>query len=279
VTGADILALDVGTSGLKAGVYGPDLAKRASAGRDYDINLYDRGKADIWPETWWSAIRDACAELRAHLHDVAVVSLSVTTPGLTPMAADGSALGPAILFLDGRSHEQAAAIRKAVGEDRFLIQACNLPVSGGSSLPIAFTMGTRFDRSWENTRSTSAVFISGSNSSRSASYGSSSYPTASAFSIQSPTTFSKWGAKAAKSFRLRASAHAGIALAVVSANSATRREGIFVARSKSLRATFTSLASVESGSREATSSEAVAIRSPTSPAVARSWMSLSSVAD
>ena len=134
MTGADILALDVGTSGLRAGVYGPDLAKRASAGRDYDINLHDRGKADIWPETWWSAIRDACAELRAHLHDVAVVSLSVTTPGLTPMAADGSALGPAILFLDGRSHEQAAAIRKAVGEDRFLIQACNLPVSGGSSL-------------------------------------------------------------------------------------------------------------------------------------------------
>ena len=50
------------------------------------------------------------------------------------MAADGTALGPAILFLDGRSRAQAAAIREAVGEERFLAEACNLPVSGGSSL-------------------------------------------------------------------------------------------------------------------------------------------------
>ena len=132
--GRDILALDVGTSGLKLGVYGPDLVQRVSAGREYDINLYDHGKADVQPETWWSAIRDACAEVADHLSAVGVLSLSVTTPGLTPMAADGTALGPAILFLDGRSHEQAAAIRASVGEKRFLAEACNLPASGGSSL-------------------------------------------------------------------------------------------------------------------------------------------------
>ena len=79
-------------------------------------------------------IREACAEVADDLADVGVISLSVTTPGLTPMAADGTALGPAILFLDGRSHAQAAAIREVVGEDRFLAEACNLPVSGGSSL-------------------------------------------------------------------------------------------------------------------------------------------------
>ena len=32
-------------------------------------------------------------------------------------------------ILDGRSRAQAAAIRAAVGEERFLAQACNLPVS------------------------------------------------------------------------------------------------------------------------------------------------------
>jgi sugar (pentulose or hexulose) kinase len=132
--GDDILALDVGTSGLRLGVFGPDLSERVSVGRDYQISLYDRAKADIRPETWWSAIVDACVEVRPQLRQVGVVSFAVTTPGLTPMAADGSALGPAILFLDGRSHEQAAAIREAVGEERFLAEACNLPVSGGSSL-------------------------------------------------------------------------------------------------------------------------------------------------
>jgi xylulokinase len=70
----------------------------------------------------------------ASLAEVGVVSLSVTTPGLTPMAADGTALAPAVLFLDGRSHTQSAAIRRLVGEKRFLAETCNLPVSGGSSL-------------------------------------------------------------------------------------------------------------------------------------------------
>ncbi|MBI5157888.1 MAG: hypothetical protein HZA58_07760, partial [Acidimicrobiia bacterium] len=57
-----------------------------------------------------------------------------TTPGLTPMAADGTALGSAILFFDGRSHTQAREIRQLLGDGFFLAEACNLPVSGGSSL-------------------------------------------------------------------------------------------------------------------------------------------------
>jgi len=130
----DILAVDVGTSALKLGVFAPNLEKRCETEREYEPHLYDRGRADIEPETWWRALRDACFEVRQCLGEVDVVSLSVTTPGLTPMTADGTALGPAILFLDGRSRAQSAEIRRIVGEDRFLADACNLPVSGGSSL-------------------------------------------------------------------------------------------------------------------------------------------------
>jgi len=130
----DILAIDVGTSGLKIGVFSPDLEKRCEARRAYTPHIYDRGKADIEPEAWWEALRECCAEVAASLAGVGVVSLSVTTPGLTPMAVDGTALAPAVLFLDGRSHAQSAAIRRIVGERRFLAETCNLPVSGGSSL-------------------------------------------------------------------------------------------------------------------------------------------------
>ncbi len=130
----DILAMDVGTTAFKIGVFSPELEKRCEATRRYDVNLYDRGKADIEPEKWWQALQECCAELKDYLSSVRVVTFSVTTPGLTPMAEDGTALGPAILFFDGRSRKQAMEIRKLVGDDIFLRDTCNLPVSGGSSL-------------------------------------------------------------------------------------------------------------------------------------------------
>ncbi len=130
----DILAIDVGTSSLKLGVFSPQLKQRCEARSTYVMHLYGRGAADIDPELWWQAIRSSLAKISSQLADVTVVSLSVTTPGLTPMDADGRAVAPAVLFLDGRSHKQAAAIRSLVGEERFLEDTCNLPVSGGSSL-------------------------------------------------------------------------------------------------------------------------------------------------
>lgn len=130
----NILAVDIGTTTFKMGIFDPQLQKNCEVSRHYDVHVYDQGKADIDPCNWWQAFRECCAELRGELDSVGTVSLSVTTPGLTPMAADGAALGPAIVFFDGRSHAQARAIREAVGEQKFLRETCNLPVSGGSSL-------------------------------------------------------------------------------------------------------------------------------------------------
>jgi len=79
-------------------------------------------------------LKQCCSEARGFLTSVGVVSFSVTTPGMVPMAEDGKALGPAILMLDGRSHKQAREIREKVGEEKFLRETCNLPSSGGSSL-------------------------------------------------------------------------------------------------------------------------------------------------
>ena len=131
---ADVLSLDVGTTAFKMGVFSPCLEKKYEASRSYDVHVYDGGSADVEPEKWWQALRECCAEIGDGLSSVGVITLSVTTPGLTPMAADGAALGPAILFFDGRSHQQARWVRSIVGEDKFLRETCNLPVSGGSSL-------------------------------------------------------------------------------------------------------------------------------------------------
>ncbi|MEN6338131.1 MAG: FGGY family carbohydrate kinase [Phycisphaerales bacterium] len=130
----DILAIDVGTTAFKMGVFSPGLDLKCSASREYEVRVYDQGKADIDPQKWWDALGSCCRELQPHLAEIGVLSLSVTTPGLTAMAEDGTALGPAILFFDRRSQQQAQRIRRDVGEEFLLAEACNLPVSGGSSL-------------------------------------------------------------------------------------------------------------------------------------------------
>jgi len=130
----DILAVDVGTTALKLAVFSPELEMRCEASRRYDVNVYCGGRADIEPAKWWQALGECCAEIHPYMDAVGVLTLSVTTPGLVPMAEDGTALGPGILFFDNRSHAQARAIRQAVGEAKFLKEACNLPASGGSAL-------------------------------------------------------------------------------------------------------------------------------------------------
>lgn len=147
----NILAVDVGTTALKLGVFSPELEKLCEATRRYDVNVYGGGRADIEPDKWWCALGQCCREVEPHLRSVGVLALSVTTPGLTPMAEDGSAVGPAILFFDGRSHWQARAIRQLVDEEKFLRETCNLPVSGGSSLCSMMWIRENQPEVWEAT--------------------------------------------------------------------------------------------------------------------------------
>ncbi len=119
--------------------------------RTYEVSLYENGKADIAPEQWWGALVECCREVANALSSVELISFSVTTPGLVPMAEDGTALGPAILFLDNRAHKQACAIREVVGEDVFLNETCNLPVSGGSSLASMLWIREQQPEVWNTT--------------------------------------------------------------------------------------------------------------------------------
>ena len=129
-----ILSLDVGTTAFKAGVFNAALELICETSKYYDVDLYDQGKADIQTEKWWQALKSSCQQLKHHLADVGVISLSVTTPGLVPMDRYGKALGPAILFFDQRSQEQARVLRESLSQAFLIEEACNLPVSGGSSL-------------------------------------------------------------------------------------------------------------------------------------------------
>jgi len=135
---ATILAVDIGTTGMKMGVFriidnALDLARHFS--QEYEVNIYNDGLfGDIEQDKWRRAFVAGCKAMEDVVGDVDVISLSGTTPGLTAMDENGEALYPAILMLDQRSREQAQLIIETLGMSTLLETTANMPVAGGCSL-------------------------------------------------------------------------------------------------------------------------------------------------
>ena len=125
-----ILALDIGTTGFKLGLFDREAELIEMTNCFYPINAYD-GKADSDPEKWWAGFLDCHKRLKSSLKDVEVMPMGVTTPGAMILDKEGSPLTPAVLFMDRRSPEQAQEIRDKIGEERLLSETANLPVPGG----------------------------------------------------------------------------------------------------------------------------------------------------
>jgi len=129
-----ILSIDVGTTNFKMGIFDDALNLEYIYQQNYEVDIFNDEKAEIDPEIWWDQVIKGCKSFGDKLLEVTVISFSVTTPGLVAMDINGDALTKAILFLDQRSHKQASEIRNIIGIENLLEKACNLPVSGGSSL-------------------------------------------------------------------------------------------------------------------------------------------------
>ncbi len=133
-----VLGVDIGTTGMKIGVFRAGqagLEPLDQFSQSYSINTYNNGQfSDIEPEKWQAAFAAGARRLAAHLGEVDAVGISGTTPGLTAMNKDGEPLYPAILMLDQRSRAQAAEIIETIGLRRILDETSNMPVPGGCSL-------------------------------------------------------------------------------------------------------------------------------------------------
>ena len=133
-----ILAVDIGTTGMKMGVYqaiDEVLSPVRQFSQEYEVNIYNDGLfGDIEQDKWKQAFVAGCKAMGGVTGQIDVISLSGTTPGLTAMDKNGEALYPAILMLDQRSREQARFIIETVGMKSLLETTANMPVAGGCSL-------------------------------------------------------------------------------------------------------------------------------------------------
>jgi sugar (pentulose or hexulose) kinase len=133
-----ILGVDVGTTGMKMGVFREekgDLMMLAGFSKTYPVHTYNDGLfSDVDPAIWQKAFVDGCRHLSDGMGEVEVIALSGTTPGLTAMDLEGNALYPAILMLDQRSRKQAEHIIETIGLNTLMKVTGNMPVAGGCSL-------------------------------------------------------------------------------------------------------------------------------------------------
>ncbi len=131
---AALLGIDLGTSSVKVVLI--DLAGRvlAQATRAYPVSQPRPGWSETDPELWWSAIRDATAQVRAGCpHPPVAVGLSGQMHGLVVCDERGRPLRPALLWSDSRAEDQLDRYRALPRSSRIRL---GNPLSPGMAGPL-----------------------------------------------------------------------------------------------------------------------------------------------
>jgi xylulokinase len=129
-----ILALDVGTSSVKAAVLDVDRATPIGpvARKDYELDHPTPDAAEVPVERLWQAVAGAARGAALGVDGVEAVGLSSLMPALILLGADDRPLAPMWTHLDRRARMTARQVWGSVGEE-FLATVGNRPLPGGIS--------------------------------------------------------------------------------------------------------------------------------------------------
>jgi xylulokinase len=127
-----ILALDVGTSSVKAAVLDADSADPIGpiARTSYELDHPTPDAAEVPPERLWQAVAGAAREAARDFEAIDALGLSCLMPALVLLGADDRPLGPIWTHLDRRARMTARQVWLSVG-DEFLATVGNRPLPGG----------------------------------------------------------------------------------------------------------------------------------------------------
>jgi xylulokinase len=116
-----LLAVDVGTSSVKAGLVSTDGKLTRTASREYTLATPRPHWCEIDPQVYWDCICSAVREVVADGDPAETLALSVSSQGETVIAVgnDSKPLGNAIVWLDDRAQQEAEEIAERFGRDLF----------------------------------------------------------------------------------------------------------------------------------------------------------------
>ena len=130
------LGIDIGTSAVKALLADAEQNVVAEATQELSISRPKPMWSEQDPEDWWNAVVRAVMNLRQQapqsFRAIQGVGLSGQMHGAVLLARDGTVLRPAILWNDGRSHEQCVALEQKVPQ---LGMIAGVPAMSGFTAP------------------------------------------------------------------------------------------------------------------------------------------------
>ena len=102
-----IIAVDVGTTGLKVGLVRADLQIEVEAIQPYPVNFMDGGRVEQHPSEWWQALGRAMAALSKKVPELrsraAGLVFSAQMCGVVAVDESGTPLRPCMIWLDKRA--------------------------------------------------------------------------------------------------------------------------------------------------------------------------------
>lgn len=116
------IGCDLGTSAAKAVVADGSGTVRGAGRSEYSLRIPGPGRAEQDADEYWRAacesIRQACEEAGVRGEDVGALALSSQAPVCIPVDEDGSALGPALIWMDRRAEAESALLRRRIGDEQ-----------------------------------------------------------------------------------------------------------------------------------------------------------------
>lgn len=129
-----ILALDVGTTGLKVIIVDKEGNVIKSCEREYGMIERFSGAAEQSPDVWWRAARECFSVILTPdiCKDLCAIGVSGQFQSLVMLDQDGISLRDAILWCDHRGEEMFSEIEKRAGKNRLLDITANPALAGST---------------------------------------------------------------------------------------------------------------------------------------------------
>lgn len=152
--GPHLMGVDFGTGGVRVGIFDAQGMPRVFHGVEFGTSYPRSGWAEQDPDVWWSsflqAAKKAIADSGVGAEDIVGISTDATASTVLAIGQDERHLGKAIMWMDVRAADQAAAL--AATQDKALKYCGFGDVSAEWGLPKALWLKEKQPHVWDKTK-------------------------------------------------------------------------------------------------------------------------------